>query len=216
MRKSATTLESELKPAELECLKTLLRDNTLAGKHLEIGTAAGGTLWEMMSVYPDATRPQFVVIDPMTYFEDQYGKVCRNLSSHGLDPASVDFRRMTSIEALGEAVARDERFDFIFIDGNHKLKYVTADLQWAALLNPGGLLLMHDYHPNYIDVVIAAKRFLARNGNYRVEKAVETLLVVRKLEASKRREVTELQKAVAAVQTVYLQLRRSVLKRLSS
>ena len=92
MRASATTLEPEISAGELARVVTLLRAGQLKGRHLEIGTAAGGTLKELMRAYPDGERPPFVVVDPMTYFPDQLAKVRRNLAAAGLDPDRVDFR----------------------------------------------------------------------------------------------------------------------------
>src|ERR1700687_1759576 len=92
MRASAITLEPEIPKNELARLVALLHAERLKGAHLEIGTAAGGTLRELMRAYPDETRPRFVVVDPMTYFPDQLAKVRRNLKDAGLDPERVDFR----------------------------------------------------------------------------------------------------------------------------
>ena len=86
MRASATTLASEVPENELAALKAQLKRRRLKGSHLEIGTAAGGTLKELMRCYPNTARPRFVVVDPMRYFPDQLAIVRRNLASAGLDP----------------------------------------------------------------------------------------------------------------------------------
>src|SRR6202521_5341210 len=140
MRASATTLEPEISNNELARLVALLRAERFRGAHLEIGTAAGGTLRELMRVYPDETRPRFVVVDPMTYFPDQLAKVRRNLKDAGLDPDRVDFRVTKSWPALHEARHAGEMFSFIFVDGAHKMRYVTEDIAWAELLEPGGIV----------------------------------------------------------------------------
>ncbi len=42
-----------------------------------------------------------------------------------------------------------ERFDFIFLDGEHSPTVVYQEIQSAIkLLNPGGLILLHDYFPD--------------------------------------------------------------------
>jgi predicted O-methyltransferase YrrM len=59
--------------------------------------------------------------------------------------ALVEFRVGRSLEVLGES---GERYDLIFLDGDHRLKTVAAEIPLAlARLRPGGLLLLHDFFP---------------------------------------------------------------------
>jgi hypothetical protein len=51
MRDCATTLVSEISPKELVELKLVLVHKKLKGIHLEVGTAAGGTLCELVCFY---------------------------------------------------------------------------------------------------------------------------------------------------------------------
>lgn len=129
MRPCATTLESELTNNELQFLLSSISSDPRPGKHLEIGTAAAGTLWEMLRSFNDVNRPPFVVVDPMNYFSDQFNTVCKNLRQHECDPDWVDFKISKSSDAFAEAELNNERFDVIFIDGNHKIRYVTEDLR---------------------------------------------------------------------------------------
>ena len=167
MRASATTLAAEVSENELAALKALLKARRLKGPHLEIGTAAGGTLKELMRCYPDSGRPRFVVVDPMRYFSDQQAIVRKNLASAGLDPDQVDFRVGMSWPAFQQASRAGERFSFIFVDGSHKIHHVTEDLAWTRLLEPGGIICFHDYNRNFPGVMLAVDRFLARYRNYR-------------------------------------------------
>ncbi len=48
MRACAKTLESELAEDELSFLLETIHASNYEGKHVEIGTAAGGTLWRMI------------------------------------------------------------------------------------------------------------------------------------------------------------------------
>ena len=86
MRDCATTLDSELSSNELANLIDILVHKKLKGIHLEIGTAAGGTLCKLMSSYRDKLHscPKFIVVDPLKYFPNQYEKVMENLSNHHL------------------------------------------------------------------------------------------------------------------------------------
>src|SRR4029079_19590041 len=106
----------------------------LTGPHLEIGTAAGGTLKELILSYPEGKRPPFVVVDPMSYFPDQMGIIRRNLSSAGINPDTIEFRVGKSWPMFQRAEQKGERFSFIFIDGSHKIHHVTEDLAWTRLL----------------------------------------------------------------------------------
>jgi predicted O-methyltransferase YrrM len=188
--------------------------NGLGGTHLEIGTAAGGTLRALMLAYPAERRPRFVVVDPMTYFPDQLQIVRRNLAGAGIDPSEVDFRISKSWPAFRAATRAGERFSFIFIDGSHKLHRVTQDLAWTRMLEPGGLVCLHDYTPRMPGVVRAVDRFLARHSNYQIDHRADTLLVIRKSAPSRTREVTTWDHVRAHAINTYHQLARGLTKRL--
>lgn len=219
MRLCATTLESELRPDERAALLKTLRMHHFSGKHLEIGTAAGGTLWEMMRCFSDQQRPPFVVIDPMKYFPQQHEAVRNNLSSHNIDSYTVDFRIAKSSVAFSKAESENERFDFIFIDGNHKHRYVVKDLLWSRLLNIGGLLCLHDFSPKYPGVWTTVRRFLKKHPNYQKIDQVNTLLILKKIEQSPCKEVTKWDLCVAEICSPVHQIIGSIkknLKKLSS
>lgn len=186
-----------------------------SGKFLEIGTAAGGTLVEMMRSFDDKSRPPFEVIDPMTYFPDQLETVKKNLRDNGLDPDSVKFNVSKSKDAFLKAEARGERYDFILIDGAHKIRYVTQDLSWGRLLNVGGLICLHDYHPNHRGIMMAAERFLRKYPNYERESLAGTLLTIRKREESKEAEIETIDLIWANLWSLFFQLKRNFDKHLS-
>jgi predicted O-methyltransferase YrrM len=216
MRTSAHSLASELWSKELVFLKGLLRKACHGGKVLEIGTAAGGTLCEMMGCFDGAERPEFVVVDPMAYFPDQLDIVKRNLGEHGLDSGTVDFRIGTSNDTLAPALAAGERFDFMLIDGSHKIRYVTQDLGWLQLLNPGGIVCFHDYNDRHKGVTWSVDRFVRRHQNYRRGELVDSLQAVEKVSASNGAEVSRLDRFWSLVLSPCLQLEISIKKRLRS
>jgi predicted O-methyltransferase YrrM len=213
MRQSALDMSSELAAGELAALTALLRNAGLRGVHLEIGTAAGGTLKELMQCYAPP-RPHFVVVDPFTYFADQKAIVVRNLQSAGIDPAGVEMRAALSGPALDAASTAGERFDFIFIDANHDARHVIADLRWARLLSPGGYLCLHDYAARFPGVVWATDRFLHNNRNYRRVALHQSLVVIEKTAAGQREEVSGGDLLLGQLLTPLHKLRRSVNKRL--
>lgn len=212
MRESATTLASEVSENELASLLSVLKEGKLSGQHLEIGTAAGGTLKELIRAYPDGRRPHFVVVDPMSYFPDQMAIVRRNLSSAHIDPDEVEFRIGKSWPMFLRAEKSKERFSFIFVDGSHKIHHVTEDLAWTRLLDAGGLVCFHDYVPRFPGVMKPVDRFLKQHANYGVVKHVESLLIIKKIRPG-RLEVSAWDRTRARLQNIYYQLAQSFEKR---
>lgn len=178
MRGCATTGSPEIKNVVISRMVSLLREKGFKGGHLEIGTAAGGTLKKLMLAY-DQPRPQFVVIDPMTYFPHQYEIVKKNLLDAGIDSQEVVFHIKKSSEAYKNLFLSSERFDFILIDGAHKIKQVWQDLRFANMLNMGGILYMDDY-VGVPQVRIPVDRFLANNPGYKKLFSVERGLFIEK------------------------------------
>lgn len=205
MREYPRTLEAELSSGELSSLTGILRKKSFRGKHLEIGTASGGTLCRMMKAFKDHERPPFVVVDPMTYFRDQLNTVKKNLRNNGVSPDGIDFRIMKSSEAFIRANQNRESFDFILIDGAHKVNYVTDDLRWTRLLIRGGIVCLHDY-TSVRGVRLAVDRFLRNHPNYERVECVDTLLILCKKNESPRPEVSNMDMAWASAMAPLLRL----------
>jgi predicted O-methyltransferase YrrM len=212
MRRCETTLEAEMTPTESAFLRELLTTERRSGPHLEIGTAAGGTLCHMMACFPNTSRPPFVVVDRMTYFPQQAETVRNNLNRHGLPADTVDFRIAASDQAFQEAARRGDRFDFMLIDACHKIRAVTSDLKWTRLLNVNGLVCLHDYTPKFPGVMFAVDRFLSRNSNYEVVGRGDSLLAIRKRAASSRREVSLSDSAYGLIMSLPLAMERKIRK----
>lgn len=190
MRTCAKTLEPEMCTEELQLLKRLLVQHSKQGKHLEIGTAAGGTLVSMMKVFAHDLRPPFVVVDRMTYFPQQQELVYENLRANEVDPSGVDFRQASSSQAYRKSRSAGEVFDFILVDASHKIMSVMADLRWAGLLNPGGIICFHDYSADFPGVQMSVDRFLKKHRNYERLDLAKSLLAVRKTAAGNMDEIT--------------------------
>lgn len=216
MRECATTLASELLEDELNALLDLLKQNNFTGNHLEIGTAAGGTLLRMMKCYREDARPHFVVIDPMCYFPNQHELVKTNLRNNDIDPQQVEFRITKSYDAFKQAEKAKEEYDVIFIDGAHKFKYIMEDLSWARLLRKGGVLCLHDYHRKTKGVIWAAEGFLRKYDNYSRVALINRLLVIRKNEESTIPEISRADRFYATAVSPFLQLSYSLQKRMGS
>ena len=215
MRNCATSLQSELADDELDLLLSTLKETPPKGKVLEIGTAAGGTLWQMINAVSGTQEAlKFVVLDPMNYFPNQLEIVEANLEQHGIDSRTVDFRVKHSAEAFQQSKESFEEFDLIFVDGNHKCRYVMQDLQWLSLLKVNGFAAFHDYGLSHKGVKKAVDIFLKKNGNYICRKRVRELLLIEKVEESQSQEVSTVDHCSAFLYTFLYQFERSVKKRL--
>lgn len=180
-RASATTLESECTEEERGLLRHVLTNHDLRDRHLEIGTAAGGTLKELIGLYASrAAVPQFCVIDPLTYYPNQRDIIDRNLRGAGIDPNSVTFWKGVTGDFLVRERRTGGRFDFVFIDGDHRAYPVMVDLQWADLVNPGGFICLHDSSPKFPGVTWAIGHFLRRCPEFEMVGQEGTLVALRK------------------------------------
>ena len=103
--------------------------------------------------------PEFILVDPLKYFPNQYEKVLENLSIHDLASSSVEFVRSSINNAFLAFSQTPPPLDFILIDGNHKANYVMKDLRWAKYLNVGGIVCMHDYGMLQNGVKLTTDRF---------------------------------------------------------
>jgi hypothetical protein len=213
-RPSATTLKPEMSGEELSALRRWLQGAGLRGRHLEVGTAAGGTLCYMLDCYAPERRPPFSVVDTMSYFANQFDIVKQNLREHGLSPEGVDFRIASSRDAFAAAEAAGERFDFMLVDASHKIRHVMADLRWLRLLAVGGLACFHDYGTRFKGVTWPVDRFLGRHPHFRRVELAGSLLCVRRETESDRREVGALDLVWANAWSLPLQWELSLRKRL--
>jgi hypothetical protein len=150
----------------------------------------------------------------MTYFHNQLEIVKKNLRNNGFDPEAVEFRVSKSKPAFFQAEAEGEKYDFILIDGAHKIRYVTQDLRWTRLLNVGGLLCMHDYNQNHKGVMWSAERLLRKFSNYQKEALVDSLIVIRKIAPSSKPEINMLDILWANLWSQVLQWERNLKKHL--
>jgi predicted O-methyltransferase YrrM len=215
IRPCAKTLEPEMTDEELSALREWMRSARLKGRHLEIGTAAGGTLCFMMTCYKDGSRPPFSVVDTMSYFEDQFDTVRKNLANNGLNAEDVDFRVMSSDRAFARAEAQGERFAFMLVDASHKIRHVMADLRWMRLLKVGGLACFHDYGTEFKGVTWPVDRFLRHNPHFsRVGRAGRLLCIRREIEA-RRPEVGAADRLWALAWSPVLQWELSFRKRVN-
>ena len=181
-RARATTVEAECTQAERGLLVHVLTSHDLRDRHLEIGTAAGGTLKELIGLYTSREKvPEFCVIDPLTYYPNQREIIDRNLRIAGIDPNSVRFWQGVTGDFLARERQNRGRFDFVFIDGDHRAYPVTVDLQWGDLVNLGGFICLHDSSPKFPGVTWAIARFLRNCPEFEMVGQEGTLVALRKV-----------------------------------
>jgi predicted O-methyltransferase YrrM len=73
--------------------------------------------------------------------------------------------RSSSVDAANLAEELNEKFGFIYIDGNHSAKCVKRDIEvWFSLLARPGILAGHDYVPDrqFIEVIPEVDAFAER------------------------------------------------------
>ena len=216
MRNCAITMESEIPDNEMNALLNQLACLDLQGKHLEIGTAAGGTLCKLCSFYKEHKNeiPQFWVVDPMKYFNDQLIVIKKNLQKNNIEAKKIRFLICKSRQAQKIAKIENPSFDFMLIDGSHKQKYVTEDLMWSRFLRVGGLLCAHDFSPQFPGVFRSINEFLKNYKNYKVLFTEGSLIGIQKVAPYASHEVSLGMIFNATVQGFLSQITNSLSKRM--
>lgn len=73
--------------------------------------------------------------------EDDYNEAHGILATHG---SRAKLLRMTSERAAN--IFKDRQVDFVYLDGDHRRRFVEQDLQlWWPLVRKGGILAGHDF-----------------------------------------------------------------------
>jgi predicted O-methyltransferase YrrM len=131
---------------------------------LEIGMAYGISTLFICQAHRDNGSGSHTVIDP---FEET---VFKSIGLLNLERANlrdlVRFHPNPSDEALPRLFARNERFDFAFIDGNHRFDYVLVDFFYVdKLLAVGGHVAFDDI---WMPGVRKAASFVSTNKPYRL------------------------------------------------
>ncbi|HMU70187.1 MAG TPA: class I SAM-dependent methyltransferase [Chitinophagales bacterium] len=107
-------------------------------KTLEIGLGYGRSASYIML----ATGKPHIAIDP---FQSHYGyQAIKNITDAGLKDNFTHIEDFSHF-ALPELCHKNEKFDFVFIDGDHKFDGILIDYYFASMLvKTGGYILFHD------------------------------------------------------------------------
>jgi predicted O-methyltransferase YrrM len=150
------TPESGMNPGDRRALYYLMRLFRPA-RVLEIGTQAGASAVHLTAGLADAhgsvDERKLLTVDikdvnhadnaawRMFRLPQSPAEAMRRLGFERL----VEFRMGRSVDVLQDL---DERYDLIFLDGDHRRKTVMAEIPLAVpRLNPGGFVLLHDFFP---------------------------------------------------------------------
>ena len=141
---------------------------------LEIGFAYGFSAAYIMT----ATGSPHVAIDP---HPEAYGEMgLENLHKLGL-AARCDLRRDMAHNVLPQLLAENRRFEFVFVDGDHKFDTTFVELYYLDLLvDIGGFIVFHDAWMPSIQHIAAWIR--TNKLNYRfVSTPLANVIAVQKL-----------------------------------
>lgn len=159
-------------------LNRLLRDYSVT-KSIEIGFAYGfSTIW-LLDALLRKSGTSHRSVDPfeLTSWEgvglEQVGRLEK-------PEGSFTWIEDYSIHAFSDLIRQGEKFDFIFIDGNHRFDDVIVDFYLSdQLLLPGGLIVLDDM---WMDAIRAVANFIEKNRDYElVRQPVRNMNVFRKI-----------------------------------
>jgi predicted O-methyltransferase YrrM len=146
-----------MNPGDRRALYYLIR-HLRPERVLEIGTLAGASTVHLAvglaDAWPESAMTRLLTVDIVDVNDSERAAWRRlglaqsprqAMERLGLGEM-VEFRTARSLDLLTQP---GEPFDFIFLDGDHRLQTVVAEIP-AALgrLRPGGFLLLHDYFPD--------------------------------------------------------------------
>lgn len=128
---------SPVKSSEAEFIYKFLKE-----KKITLTCETGFAYAKSASHIVAATMSNHIVMDP---FQENYKSLAmKNMKTLGLDKY-ITYYNDYSHNVLPQLLEEKKRFDFIFIDGDHKFDGEFVDFYYAdLLLNDGGYILLHD------------------------------------------------------------------------
>lgn len=125
-----------------EMLYSLVRKKS-DSRSLEMGMAFGLASLFMCQGHIDNGGGHHTAIDP---YQDHWFKQCGtlNVAKLGFEDSFRFFQERTH-EVLPRLFQDGERFNLVFLDGNHRFEYIMLDFFYASrMLEVGGFLMLHD------------------------------------------------------------------------
>ncbi|TVQ08385.1 MAG: class I SAM-dependent methyltransferase [Bacteroidetes bacterium] len=134
---NANDESSAIKPNEALFIHDFIKGHNIK-KTLEIGFAYARSASHIIQ----ATQSKHIAIDPFQSNYDNLG--LKNIENLGFSEF-LDFRNDFSHNVLPKLAAENHKFEFVFIDGDHKFDGIFIDFYYSDLLiNKNGFLMFHD------------------------------------------------------------------------
>lgn len=141
---------------EAESIYKIVKEQNLDGNILEIGTGLGiSTIVIGLGTKERNKNEKVYSIDKFNLFPSQKVYVISSLRKYGLLETVSLIEGDSKLLFEKEELLR-ERFRLVFVDGDHSYEAVKKDILNALpLLKDKGVLLAHDYCPEYPEVIRA-------------------------------------------------------------
>jgi predicted O-methyltransferase YrrM len=152
--------------------------NSETTKSLEIGFAYGfSTVW-ILDGLRSRRNSRHVAIDPFE-ITAWCGVGLQQVKRLSVAP-NFEWINEYSILALSRLIKSGEKFDFVFIDGNHRFDDVLVDFYLSdQLVSPGGLMAFDDLFMPSVRTVIS---FVLTNRQYKIlPQPARNMMVLKKL-----------------------------------
>jgi predicted O-methyltransferase YrrM len=154
-------------------------------KTLEIGFAYGfSNLFFLVSIKSN-NGGSHTAMDP---FEEIYwhGIGLKKTEEHNMDPF-FQFIPDYDMFAIPELAEKNQKFDVIFMDGDHRFDYVLLDFTLCDhIISDNGYIILHD---SSMPSIKKAVKFIKKNrSDYQVQKDLSSpqMLIVKKISDDKR------------------------------
>lgn len=156
-------VEVQLRTWDIELMTRYAQQIPKKGRYVEIGTKYGGSAYLVRKNSQDNVEVCSIDPNPILYMfkgtEDKVG-----------------IKWITGL-SLDVAKKWKKKIDLLFIDGDHgegDPEAPTKDFDaWEKFVNPGGIIMMHDCHPDYPAAVRACDKIMATGKYELLEKPPE-------------------------------------------
>jgi predicted O-methyltransferase YrrM len=168
---------TRVSPEQGAMLRRLMLDNS-ASRSLEVGFAYGfSTLW-MLDALRSVPEALHVAIDP--FEKSLWHGIGLNQVRKVRFEGKFRWLKELSIHALSDLIRESEKFDFIYIDGNHRFDDVIVDFYLCdQVARPGAIVVLDDM---WMPSIRSACSFIVENRSYAIEpQPIRNMLALRKV-----------------------------------
>ena len=216
MNKSLQAL-SECTLSETALLSSTLGIAPRGQTVIEVGTAAGGTLAQLINYSNETGRnDEFIVIDTMKYVSNQFETVIENLNKSGVRTDKLNIWPGTTSEFLKNTVIRSEfQIALLFIDAEHKPRPLYKDLMLTKYLMKGGYICIHDYGGKFTGVTWLINRMLRLNKkSLKIFGKIDNLIIIEKVSTARIKGFEKIDWLIVFFAQPILRVKKSIIKRL--